>query len=99
MKRKEKRAEKARTLRSVLGAALEMPADVMSGAPLLTLLGRELLTVENHRGIMKYARDEIILDSVSGKIEITGRDLELRSILPEEIKIGGCIEGMFIGRQ
>ena len=95
---KEKRTEKGHTLRSVLGAALEIPADVVGDAPRLTLLGKELLTVENHKGIMKYTQNEIILNSVLGRIEITGRDLELRSILPEELQIGGCIEGIFIGR-
>ena len=96
---KRKKTHKSRTLKSVLGAALEIPADVLGGVPRMTLMGGELLTVEDHKGIMKYTQNEIILNSLLGMIEVTGRELELRSILPEEIQINGLIEGIFIRRK
>ena len=96
---KGKKEDKAFTLKSLLGEALDIPADVISGVPRLLLLGNELLTVENHKGIVKYTQNEIALNSLLGMIEITGQGLELRSILPEELRINGRIEGIFIGRE
>jgi len=96
---KEKSTEKTRTIKSMLGTAFDIPADIISGVPRFVLLGNELLTVENHKGIMKYGQNEILLNSVLGMIEITGKDLELRSILPDELQISGRIEGIFVGRE
>ena len=68
---------------------LELPGDIMLDLPKIVLVGNLQVFIENHRGIQEYS-PRLVRVVVSDKVvEVTGENLTLRNILPDEI----CVEG------
>lgn len=72
--------------------ALELPKDVMLDLPRIIMLGNIQLNVSNHRGIIEYTQEALRINSNAGVIKIMGKDMELKTILSEEIIVVGTIE-------
>ena len=45
-------------LRKNMTEALELPKEIMLGLPLISLLGREEVTIENYKGILEYDEEK-----------------------------------------
>ncbi|WP_027355547.1 sporulation protein YqfC [Desulfofundulus thermocisternus] len=73
-----------------LSELLEIPNDVMLNLPRVVLMGNLQAFIENHRGILEYTPQIVRIGIEEGELEITGENLILRNILPDEI----CVEGM-----
>ncbi len=72
---------------------LELPGDIMLDLPKIVLVGNLQVFIENHRGIQEY-NSCLVRVVVSDKvIEVTGENLTLRNIMPDEI----CVEGLITG--
>lgn len=59
--------------------------------PRLTLIGSNQLYIENHRGVVHFSEERLVLDLSSGRLEISGNNLMIRTILPEEVAVEGRI--------
>ncbi|MCD8353887.1 MAG: YabP/YqfC family sporulation protein, partial [Clostridiales bacterium] len=57
--------------------ALELPADVVAGAPLIELVGKRELRMENHRGILSYGPEEISISGGRLVVGVRGEGLTL----------------------
>lgn len=68
-----------------------VPAELKPGLPWVWLVGRELVRVERHRGLAVLTETEIALRWQGGRVLVTGRELRLLEIGPEEAVIGGKI--------
>ncbi|KUK84101.1 MAG: Uncharacterized protein XD97_0034 [Pelotomaculum thermopropionicum] len=68
---------------------LEFPGDVMLDLPKIILVGNIQLFIENHRGIIEYTPEGVRVSVGEGEVAVTGQDLMLRNILPDEL----CVEG------
>jgi sporulation protein YqfC len=68
---------------------LEIPGDVMLDLPKIILVGNIQLFIENHRGIIEYTPEGVRVSVGEGEVAVTGQDLMLRNILPDEL----CVEG------
>lgn len=77
---------------------LELPADVVLNLPKTTLVGGMQVFVENHEGLLAYAPDEIRVRTVQGEIVITGRGLQIGSIMPRELVVDGRISHVELRR-
>ena len=69
-------------------AALELPADV-EGLPRLELTGRGELRMTNHRGILAYGTEEILVSGGPILYRIRGTGLELKAMNAAELLISG----------
>lgn len=69
---------------------MELPGDVVLDLPKITLIGNIQLFIENHRGIIEYSSEGVRISAGNGEVAITGDNLILRNILPDEL----CIEGI-----
>lgn len=68
---------------------LDLPGDIVLDLPKIILVGNLQVFIENHRGIQEY-NPRLVRVVVNDKvIEVTGENLSLRNILPDEI----CVEG------
>ena len=56
---------------------LELPLDVILDIPKIVLLGKEELTIENHKGIVSFNNNEIRVDSKNGIIKVEGNNFEI----------------------
>jgi len=79
-------------VRQMLAELFDLPKDVVLDLPRITLVGNFQLTVENHRGVALYRREQIVIGCSGGRISISGRDLEIGYIYREEIAIAGHIQ-------
>ncbi|WP_242972514.1 YabP/YqfC family sporulation protein [Lachnoclostridium sp. An169] len=77
--------------REKLASAASMPKDVVLGAAVTTILGRNEVCIENYRGIIEYT-DTLIRVAVKGsQIRLTGKRLQVEYYTNDEMKITGKI--------
>ena len=70
---------------------LELPADVVAGAPLIELVGKRELRMENHRGILSYGSEEISISGGRLLVRIRGEGLELGAMSANSLLVTGEI--------
>lgn len=70
---------------------LDIPQDVTMDVPRLTLLGKSHLHIENHRGVLHFSGERLLLALSTGELEIQGNDLSIRTIMAEEVIVEGSI--------
>ena len=58
-------------IREKLASAASMPKDVVLGASVVTMLGRNEVSIENYRGIIEYTDTLIRVQTKSGQIRQT----------------------------
>jgi sporulation protein YqfC len=74
--------------------ALELPADVIAGAPLIELVGKRELRMENHRGILSYGGEEISVSGGRILVRVKGEGLEISAMSPTSLLITGTIHSV-----
>lgn len=82
------------SLRERVAGMLDLPKDVLFDLPRVTVLGALQVTVENHKGIMQYSPDSVLIAMNGGRIQIRGRDLVIGVIHEEELTVTGEIESI-----
>lgn len=70
---------------------MELPADVVAGSPLLELVGKRELRMDNHRGILSYGAEEISVSGGRILVRICGKGLELSAMSEHSLLITGEI--------
>ena len=70
---------------------LELPKEIVLDLPNVSILGNEEISVENYKGIIEYKPDLLRLNTKSGILLIEGKNLCLRQVTSDQIKITGCI--------
>lgn len=73
---------------------LEIPKEISSEKPKLTLMGFEELLVENYKNILEYQDFYVRLSTYIGIININGFELKLNEMTNDDIIITGKIEGI-----
>lgn len=68
----------------------DIPGQVV-GLPRVELTGSHELRMENHRGILAYGREEIVVSGGKLLIHIRGSELELRAMTAGELLITGTV--------
>lgn len=81
-----------RKIRKFTSDVLDLPQDVIFDLPRLTLIGNMQLYIENHRGVADFSDNLLRLKLSVGGIEITGKQLVIRTITAEEIFVEGLID-------
>ncbi|MEA4954215.1 MAG: YabP/YqfC family sporulation protein [Pseudoflavonifractor sp.] len=70
--------------------ALDLPGEVV-GLPRVEIVGRQELRMENHRGILAYGPEEILISGGKLIIKVRGIDLELKAMNAGELLITGTL--------
>ncbi|MDD2619689.1 MAG: sporulation protein YqfC [Syntrophomonadaceae bacterium] len=70
---------------------LEIPKDLVLDLPKVTLLGRNELYLENHRGIIEFTINRLRINLNRGFLEIEGEKLEIKNLMPDEMAVSGEI--------
>lgn len=73
--------------------ALDVPAEAV-GVPRVELVGRGQLRMENHRGILAYGPEEILVSGGRLVLRVKGSGLELKAMTAEELLITGVISSV-----
>ncbi|XCP83689.1 sporulation protein YqfC [Roseburia hominis] len=89
---KREAGKEQKVLGNRMADAANMPKDVVLGVPIVTITGQIEANVENYRGIIEYTDVLVRIQSKSGQIKISGRNLKISYYTNDEMKITGRIE-------
>lgn len=73
---------------------LEIPIELSTDNPKITIIGFEKVLIENHKGILEYQDYFIRLNTYIGIININGFNLSLEEMNIDDLIITGKIEGI-----
>lgn len=77
---------------------LEIPKEVYSNIPKLSVTGFEEMVIENYKGILEYEEFFVRISTHIGIININGYNLNLETMTNDDIKVTGKIENIEIER-
>lgn len=64
------------------------------GLPILAMEGNRSLCITNHRGLVRYGHEMIVVAARNGSIQISGRELQIPKFTRDVIEIRGYLEGV-----
>jgi len=79
--------QRIRRLSTVLNSTEAVP-----GVPLVEIVSRHRVLIENHRGVMAYSSVEICAKVKYGLVCVCGKELQLARMTKEQLVITGIIE-------
>ncbi len=71
---------------------LELPKEVYSNIPKISIMGFDEMLIENFKGILEYEEFYIKISTYIGIININGYNLNLENMTNDDIKVTGQIE-------
>lgn len=77
-----------------LDAILEMPKELSSNEPKVTILGFNQMLIENYKGILEYQEFFIRINTYMGIMNINGFNLDLSEMTTDDILVTGKIESI-----
>ena len=77
---------------------LELPKEVCSNIPKLTITGFDEIIIENFKGILEYEEFFVRISTHIGIININGYGLNLENMTEDDIKVTGKIESIDVER-
>ena len=80
--------------KEILVEKLDLPKDVLLDVPKIIVIGRNEVTIENHKGIMIFERDKIKINTNMSPVEIKGHDFEILYIAASTITIKGYFDSI-----
>ena len=77
---------------------LEIPQEIYSNVPKITITGFNEMIIENFKGILEYEDYYIRINTSLGIINVNGYELRLENMTKDDIKVTGKIEKFDIER-
>ena len=77
---------------------LEMPKEVYTNMPKLTVVGFEEMIIENYKSILEYEEFFVRINTHIGILNINGYGLTLENMTDDDIKVKGKIDSLDIER-
>lgn len=87
-------SEHSKNTANKLIESLDLPQDIFLGLPNLSLSGNRELYLSNHRGILSYGQDEMIILAKEYQIQVKGKKLSIISYTKEDLTIQGYISSV-----
>lgn len=72
----------------------DVPADVRGGLVHIEVSGNREVFIENHKGIINLAKEEVRINSPEGVISVCGSGLFVAAMNGEELRLKGQIESI-----
>lgn len=93
-----KNIKKKKSTISRIDKILEIPKEVYTDMPKITILGFDEIIIENFKGILEYEDYYIRINTALGIININGYELKLENMTNDDIKVKGKVESIDIER-
>ena len=81
-----------------LDKILEIPEEVYTNVPKITITGFSEIILENYKGILEYEEFFASISTQIGIVNINGYNLNLEKMTNDDIKITGKIESIELDR-
>ena len=73
---------------------LNLPGEILAGELKLSVTGGKRALLENHRGILSFDREQIILATQKGRVQLRGENLYLAEMCEDWLVVCGKIRMM-----
>ena len=83
-----------RNLGKKVGELLELPREVVSEVPKITITAFDEILIENFKGILEYEEFFIRINTYIGNVNINGFNLKLTQMNEDDILVKGKIESI-----
>ena len=77
---------------------LEIPQEVYTNTPKITITGFNEIILENYKGILEYEEFFASISTYIGVVNINGYNINLEKMTKDDIKITGKIESVELER-
>lgn len=84
--------KRGKALASDLADRLELPDEALSGAAKLTVTGGRRALIENHRGLLEYGTEHMVVNTDRGPLNLHGQELRVLAMNARELLIGGKLQ-------
>lgn len=86
--------KKKKTRTSKINEILEMPREIVSNEPKITIVGFEEILIENYKSILEYEEFYVKINTYIGVININGFNLRLKEMTGDDIMVLGKIDSL-----
>ncbi len=73
---------------------LEIPREIVSKVPKITITAFDEVLIENFKGILEYEEFFVRISTYIGNVNINGFNLKLSQMTEDDILVTGIIEGL-----
>lgn len=87
---------KIKNTRNKIEKLLEIPEEVTTNIPKITLIGFNQLMIENYMGVIEYEEYLVKINSSIGIIIIEGNKMNLNQINENDVLISGAISKIYL---
>ena len=70
---------------------MDIPAEILTGAPRILMHGYGEICIENHRGLLEYGENEIHINGGDAIIKLLGENFHIKAMTASELQIEGKI--------
>ena len=77
-----------------LDEILEIPVELSTDNPKITIVGFERVLIENYRGILEYQEYFVRLNTYIGIININGFNLQLEEMTTDDLLVTGKLDSI-----
>lgn len=88
------RKRKMKRIPNKINRILEIPQEVSSHIPKVTVVGFEQMVIENYKAILEYQDFYIRLSTEIGILNINGFNLNLKEMTTDDLQISGKIDSI-----
>lgn len=91
----KRRASERISYLEAISETLSLPEEILSGAPVLNIHGRNSLLLENYKKVLEYTDTLIRIQTKLYYVNISGNDLKIQYYTKDEMRVDGvfkCIE-------
>ena len=81
-----------------LDRMLEIPKEVYTNIPKITVTGFDEMIIENFKGVLEYEEFFVRINTYIGIININGFNLNLENMTNDDLKVTGKIESIDMER-
>ena len=81
-----------------LNKILEIPEEIYTNTPKITITGFNEIILENYKGILEYEEFFTSISTYIGIVNINGYNINLEKMTNDDIKITGKIESIELER-
>ena len=83
--------QRLKKVKSNIVESLELPKDLIYGAVIVTVTGKNEVLIENYKGILEYTGEKIRVQTKSCQVMVSGKQLLIEYYTNDEMKITGLI--------
>jgi len=80
--------------RKRLADFLDLPRDVVLDLPRISVIGDLQLQLQNHRGLVEYLPERVVIAMRDGRLIVRGEELVIAGVNPEELIVTGRIHAV-----